>query len=218
TPPDLKWFRFKVGEWYFSYMGPLESSSLNTNTLTYDSALHTFQDTLFIQAVLISRASLYYARDRNDRVHLFIQKLGGEITELVYKKYYVDEIVVADYRNKITKRAIYDNLVYKGQLIRAFRDCPYLSTGITSKQIAYGKNDLERIFESYNRCKGAKVTYHEPRDNGKVVFTFNGGVNFSNLRFESTSYPPWNNYYFNPSTGYAFGLGCDFLLPRTQGK
>lgn len=217
-PTDIQWFSFDGGDRYVSYIGPLESSTLNTNSLTYDSAITTVEDTLFIRAVIIGRASLYYARDRNDRIHLLMQKFGGRIVELAYKKYYVDEIVVADYRNKIIKRAIYDNQMYKGQLIQAFRDCPYLASGITQQPLTYTKNELQDLFEKYNRCKGAKVIYREPPDNGTVEFTLNAGVNFSSLRFESESYPPWNNYHFNNSTGFAGGLGCDFLLPRTRGK
>ena len=73
SPLELKWFRFIGGDWYFSYVGPLETSSLNTNDLTYDSTMHTVINTLFIRAVVIGRASLYYARDQNDRIHLFLQ-------------------------------------------------------------------------------------------------------------------------------------------------
>jgi hypothetical protein len=35
---------------------------------------HTVIDTLFIQAIMLSRASLFYARDENDRVHLLMKK------------------------------------------------------------------------------------------------------------------------------------------------
>ena len=218
TPLTVQWFSFNGGDRYVSYIGPLEASSLNTNNLTYDSTLTTYNDTLFIRAVLIGRASLYYARDRNDRIHLFLQKFGGAIVELGYKKYYVDEIVIANYQNKIVKRAIYDNQLYKGQLIQAFRDCPYIASGITSKALPYAKNDIQELFESYNRCKGAKVIYHEPKDNGKAVFTLNAGINFCRLQFISESYPPWNDYHFNGSTGFAAGFSCDYLLPRTNGK
>jgi hypothetical protein len=217
-PADIQWFSYNGGDRYVSYIGPLETSSLNTNNLTYDSALATITDTLFIRAVLIGRASLYYARDRNDRIHLFLQKFGGRVTELGYKKYYVDEIVLANYQTKIVKRAIYDNQLYKGQLIQAFRDCPYVATGITSRPLPYAKNEIQEVFEDYNRCKGAKVIYREPEDNGTLAFTLNAGVNFCNLKFESESYPPWNDYHFNSSAGFAGGLGCDFLLPRTRGK
>jgi len=218
SPLELKWFRFIGGDWYFSYVGPLETSSLNTNDLTYDSTMHTVINTLFIRAVVIGRASLYYARDQNDRIHLFLQKFGGDITELVFKKYYVDEIVIADYQNKIVKRAVYENQMYKGQLIRAFQDCPYLAADITSKPLEYAKNDLEILFNSYNHCKGAKIVYQEPKDEGTLVFTLNTGINISNIKFESSTFPSWNDYHFNNSVGFAFGIGCDYLLPRTAGK
>ncbi|MFI5135268.1 MAG: outer membrane beta-barrel protein, partial [Chitinophagales bacterium] len=108
--------------------------------------------------------------------------------------------------------------MYKGQLMQAFQDCPYLVTEIPSEPLEYAKNDIEMLFEEYNHCKGAKIIYQEPKDKGKVVFTLNGGVNFSNIKFESISYPPWNDYHFNGSVGFALGFGGDFLLPRTEGK
>jgi hypothetical protein len=144
--------------------------------------------------------------------------MGGEVTELAYKKYYVDEIVLVDYRNKITRRAIYDNQLYKGQLMQAFRDCPYLAAGITQKPLPYAKNEIQALFERYNKCKGAKIIYTAPKDNGKVVFTLNAGLNFTKLKFESMSYPPWNDYHFNPSVGYAFGLAQIFCCPAQEGN
>src|ERR1051325_4052703 len=37
---QVKWFRYKDGEWYFPYSGPIENSSLNNYNLTYDSLMH----------------------------------------------------------------------------------------------------------------------------------------------------------------------------------
>lgn len=214
SPATVKWFRYKGGEWYFGYIGSIETSSLNNNDLTYDSILHTVIDTLFINAVLISRASLFYARDRNDRVHLFFRKGDGNITELGYKKYYVDEIVLADYRNKITKRAIMSNQMYKGQLIQAFSDCRYIATGIISRVLPYTKSDLLKLFEDYNRCREAKIVYKEDRDKGKLEVILQAGVNTSGVNLTSTLHPLWNQIKFDRSTGYQFGLGFNWLLPQ----
>jgi hypothetical protein len=218
SPSELRWFRFQPGDWYFSYMGPLETSSLHPNSLSYDSAMTTKNDTLFIRAVLLGRASLFYARDRNDRIHLFMKKPNTRVVELGYKKFYIDEVVVANYQNKITRRAIMDNQLYKAQLMQAFSDCQYLAASITQQPLTYSKTDLEKLFERYNQCRGSKIEYREPPDNGRAVFTINGGINYSRLEYSSESYPRWNDYQLNASLGGAFGIGGDFLLPRTQGQ
>ena len=218
SPETVKWFRFKGGEWYFGYIGAIETSSLNNNELTYDSSMHTAIDTLFINAVLISRASLYYARDRNDRIHLFYSKGTDNIVELGYKKYYVDEIVLADYRNRITKRAIISNEMYKGQLMQAFSDCRYLAIGILSRPLNYAKTDLRKLFEDYNRCKEAKVVYKETKDNGKLEVSLHAGINSTGVKLNSTLNPAWNQVLFDRSIGYEFGIGFNFLLPQLEEK
>lgn len=212
----VKWFRYKGGEWYFGYIGSIETSSLNNNDLTYDSIMHTMIDTLFISAVLISRASLFYAHDRNNRVHLFFRKGSGDIIELGYKKYYVDEIVLADYQNKITKRAIISNQMYKGQLIQAFSDCRYIATGILSRVLPYAKSSLVKLFEDYNRCREAKIIYKEEKDNGKLEISLHAGINSSRVTLNSTLHPEWNQVQFDRSTGYQFGIGFNWLLPQTE--
>jgi len=216
SPETVKWFRYKGGEWYFGYIGSIETSSLNNNDLTYDSILHTMIDTLFISAVLISRASLFYAHDRNNRVHLFFRKGSGDIIELGYKKYYIDEIVLADYQNKITKRAIMSNEMYKGQLIQAFSDCRYVATGILSRVLPYAKSSILKLFEDYNRCREAKIVYKEEKDNGKLEVSLHAGINSSRVTLNSTLHPEWNQVQFDRSIGYQFGIGFNWLLPQTE--
>ena len=210
----VKWFRYNGGEWYYGYVGSIETSSLNNNDLNYDSSMHTMLDTMFINAVIIGRASLYYAHDRNDRVHLFYRKFEDEIIELAYKKYYIDEIVLADYRNKITKRAIIASEVYKAQLMNVFSDCPYLATGIPSRALSYAASDLMSLFEEYNRCKAAKVVYRQPRDKGKLEVSVQAGLNSTGVELVSTYEPNWNQIQFDRGLGYQVGIGFNWLFPQ----
>lgn len=218
SPAEVKWFRFKGGEWYFGFIGQIESSSLNQIDITADSAMHTISDTMFIRAVLLSRASLFYARDRKDRIHLFIQKNNSAIMELAYKKYYIDEIVIADYRNKITRKTIMGNEMYKGQLINAFADCRYLSASILSRFLPYAKNDLMNLFEEYNKCRGEKIFYKEPSDRGKVNLTFAGGATLTGVTPYSSMNTAWQGIDFKNSVGYQVAAGINWTFPRMDEK
>ncbi|MCY7410369.1 MAG: hypothetical protein LH473_08860 [Chitinophagales bacterium] len=218
SPAQVKWFRYKGGEWYFGFVGSIESSSLNENVLSSDSSMHTILDSLFVRAVMLSTASLFYARDRNDRLHLFIQKGKGEIFELAYKKYYINEIVIADYRNQITKRAIMGNEMYKGQLMTAFYECRYLSSSILSRSIAYAKNDLMKLFEEYNNCRSQKIIYREAADKGKVNFTLAGGINLIYTSIYSSQNIAWQHIEFEPAISYQLCAGINWTFPRMDEK
>ncbi|MEO5674367.1 MAG: outer membrane beta-barrel protein [Chitinophagales bacterium] len=213
---QVKWFRYKQGDWYFHFTGSIESSSLNQSELLNDSVMHTIIDTLFIRAVILGKASLYYARDRNDRIHLFIQKDGRAISELAYKKYYVDQVVVADYRNQITRKAIMANELYKGQLINAFADCRHLASGILSRPLQYNKNDLLKLFEEYNRCKDARIIYKELKEEGKVNLTLAGGINVTGAKITSSQITQWQGINFEHNIGYQLGVGINWILPRQK--
>lgn len=216
SPLLIRSFRVDSGDWYFSFVGDIDPSSLLDNQLTYDSLPDTMRVVFFIRSVVMGKMSLYYARDVNDRVHLFIQKDGGAIEELKYKKYYVDEKVVADYRNEITRRAIMSNQIYKEQLTHLMADCPPVAAGIVSQPISYSKNDIMKLVLSYNRCKASKTSYLEKKDSWKFDVRAHFGINYSALAFTSTSDTYISNSVFDPSLGYVFGISLNAVLPRTQ--
>ena len=217
SPADLKWFRYAGGDWYFSFTGSIEISSLNDNNLSYDSTMYTIEDTMFVRAALISKASLFYARDRNDRLHLFFSKDGRPIVELAYKKYYIDELVLADYRNQITRRAIMSNKMYVGQLKQAFANCRYVAASITTRNLIYSTNSLMDLFEDYNRCAEARVVFKESRQSGALEISVRGGINVTHL-YVSSSYEPWETLNFDNTVGYQAGVGFNWLLPQLDRK
>ena len=216
TPLIIRSFRIKNGEWYFSYAGDIDPSSLNDNELNYDPTPDTTKALLFIRAVIIGKASLYYARDNNDRIHLFLQKDGGIISELKYKKYYKDELVVQDYRTQITRRAIMSNQLYKEQIINTFSDCPYVSMRILDQPISYSKNDIMKVVIDYNRCKNARVVYKEEKEKWKFQVSVNGGINYSSISFKSDSNTYVGESVISNSVGFAAGIGLNCILPRTR--
>lgn len=214
---EVKWFRYNEGEWYVGYTGPLENSSLNNNELTYDSLMNSVIDTIFIRAVVISKASLFYARDRNDRRHLFYSIDGSSITELLYKKYYVNARIAGNYQIQISRRDIMAYQLYKAQLMKAFKDCPYVASGILSRVLNYSKNDLLKLFQEYNHCKDATIVFMEEKDQGKAEFSPVAGINQTGVTIRS-SYPPWTTIQFDRSFGFQMGMGFNWLLPRLGNK
>jgi hypothetical protein len=171
---------------------------------------------MFIRVVVMGKISMYYARDKNDRTHLFIQKDGGVISELNYKRYYVDEIVVQDYRNQITRRAIMSNQIYKEQLINAFADCPAIATRILTRPIAYSKNDIMNRVIAYNQCKNSNSVFKEGKEAWKFEFGLHGGINYAGLHFKSTVLNFFDSAKISSSLGYAAAVSINCILPRTK--
>ncbi|HUM45296.1 MAG TPA: outer membrane beta-barrel protein [Chitinophagales bacterium] len=216
SPLLIHSFRIKDGDWYFSFVGDIDPSSLLDDKLNYSPLPDTLRVFMFIRSVVMGKVCLYYARDMNDRLHLFIQKDGGIITELKYKKYYLDERVVADYRNEITRRAIMANQIYKEQLTNLMADCPPVATGIVSRPLAYSKNDIMKLVIDYNRCKSSRTSYKEEKEAWRFEIRGHVGVNYSGLKFKSTTNTYVGDSDFENSLGYAFGLSLNCVLPRTN--
>src|SRR5262249_29888046 len=74
TPLNITSFRITSGNWYFSFIGPLEQSPWQTNQLDHESKLDTLRDTLFARALIVGHANLLYAFDDRHGDHFFIQK------------------------------------------------------------------------------------------------------------------------------------------------
>jgi hypothetical protein len=216
SPLLIRSFRLNEGDWYFSFVGDIDPSSLLDEHLNYDPTPDTARVSMFIRAVVMGKASLYYAIDKNDRMHLFIQKDGGVIQELKYKKYYLNERVVANYRTEVTRRAIMSNQIYKEQLINLFADCPAVATGILPRPLSYAKNDIMDLVIAYNRCKNAPPSYSEKREKWDFEFAVHGGVNYSKLKLKSDDNSYFEGTEIENSTGYAVSLSLNSIIPRTR--
>jgi hypothetical protein len=216
SPLLIRSFRIKGGEWYFSYAGIIDPSSLQDDNLTYDHLPDTITVAFFIRAVVIGKASMYYARDQNDRIHLFLQKDGGAIRELNYKKYYLDEVVIPDYRNSVTRRAIVANQIYKQQLIDAFADCRPISIRLLERSISYTKNDIMDWVVEYNECMKSRVVYKEEKDRWKFELSLNGGINYGGIIFKSETNTYYGDTEVENSVGFAGGIALNCILPRTR--
>ena len=215
SPLLIHSFRIKGGDWYFSYVGDIDPSSLNDDQLDYNPFPDTVRVAMFIRSVVMGKLSLYYARDYNDRVHLFIQKDGGATRELNYKKYYIEERVLADYRNQITRRTIMANQIYKEQLTNLMADCPAVAIGIVSQPLSYSKNDIMELVVEYNRCKSAKTSFVEKKEAWHFQVRAHAGINYARLQFKSATNTYIGGATMENALGYAFGLSLNAVLPRT---
>jgi hypothetical protein len=144
--------------------------------------------------------------------------MGNEkITELVYKKYIAARNANADIKNAGAADII-GNEIYKGQLIKAFSDCPIVSSEILSQKIEYNKTDLIKVFEEYNRCKSTPIMYEEITDRGKLIFSITGGINFVYLKVTANYGNPYMIENFASPFGYQLGFGINYIIPRTKNK
>jgi hypothetical protein len=208
TPLTIRSFRILKGDLYFSFVGDVESSLLATSGLKSDPAPSPVKDTVFLRSLVIGKASLYYLFGENGREHYFIQKDNDSITELIYKKYLVND------GNGTHIRQVE---IYKSQLAKFLSDCEEVAVAMMDIPVTYSKYSLVHTIQHYNKCQGAPETFVEEKEKWKFEISLAGGINSSRLLFSSDD-DFWNQVSFEKSLGYAAGAGLNIVIPRDRGR
>ena len=209
TPSTARSFTMINGERYFAFSDSIESSPLRITGLSEIKTPERIKDTAFVRALILGKVSLYYLRDRNSREHFLIQKNGGTITELYYKKYkYTDN-------NAVLAREI---STYKSQLIQLLSDCESVAGTMANRSLQYDAKDLSAIIEDYIKCSGAKEYYAETKEKWQFKTTIEAGVNISKLSIKDDPASDVNGLKSGYKFGYVVGVGLDAILPRNHGR
>ncbi|MEO6169255.1 MAG: hypothetical protein ABIO46_11450 [Chitinophagales bacterium] len=207
TPLTTRMFRITNGNWYVSYTGLVDGSSLKIPELKYNPNPPTVLDTLFLRVLVAGNAALLYARDYRERDHFFILKTGDTIAELGYNKF-----LVSGYDGTHTKV----NEVYRSQLVKLVADCPSLSEKIMGIPLVYNRDDFVALIKQYNSCDGAAIEYAESKERWDFGFSVLAGVNWCRLRFTSDKNTFLKTIDMDRSLGYAAGLGFNAIIPRNR--
>ena len=207
TPLTTRMFCISNGNWYVSYTGQVDGSSLRISELKYNSNPPTVKDTLFLRVQVSGKATLLYARDYRERDHFFIWKTGDTIAELVYNKF-----LVSIYDGTHTKV----NEAYRSQLVKLVADCSSLSEKIMGIPLDYNRDDFVALIKQYNSCDGAVIEYAEPKEMWDFGFSILAGVNLCRLRFTSDNDGFLESIDMDRSFGYAAGLGFNAIIPRNR--
>lgn len=137
SPVDIKGFGLLDGNRYLSAEVEIQTSADNARELNYSKVPQFETKTLFLKQLLNGSLSIFeYSSSK--RVQFFIQNQEGVFTTLVYKRYYVEQNVVAV------------NDYYKQQLFNIFSSCEEIKGKLAN--VGYKRKELVRLVSSFNKC------------------------------------------------------------------
>ncbi len=134
-------------------------------------------ETAFLKVLISGEASLY-----SHKSIFFYQKQNGEIKQLVYKRYTVDNSKIVE--NNSYRTELYNELTCEKNLTE-IRNLKYLEKNLIS------------FFEDYNTCQ--KIEYEVfASKKTKTIFNFNA---LAGVHFTKSSFPVSIEYPAPPSSG-----------------
>jgi hypothetical protein len=201
-PNDILAFGVK-DEYYVSATVSIETSPRNTDGLNYDKTLHLQTVTTFLQALITGKKSLYHgfysARD------YFYIRQDTTYDLLLYKMY-----LTGQGDNSMMN----ENKAYLGQLNNYLRDCSGIEDRL--KKTDYKLPDLLSLFEYYYEQTNSVVAFKREVEKLRAETGVLAGGTLTSLVFSGPSY--FTETDFNLSANFTFGLNCDLIIPRNQGK
>lgn len=207
SPLQIIMFRLDEGNWYVSYSGMVDGTSLEISKLTYVPKPVYIRDTLFLRVLEAGMAKLYFARDIRERDHFFISKAGDTLAELQYNRF-----LFRDADGTVVKA----NEGYRVQLSNLIADCQSLAEKFMTIPLEYKRDLFVSLVQSYNKCDDRHGEYSEPKE--KWLFEFAGiaGINTSMMRFRSGSDYKLTSAEMDRSFGYVVGVEFNAIAPRNN--
>ena len=212
TPLDVKEFGVD-NEIYVGVIVEAEMSSVDLNRVSDNPAFNIVRDTLFLQAIFRGDIGLYYRRNADNIVNLYI-KQDGEYVLLRYKKYYT-----YDDRGQMgsVRRLLAENKPYIGQLKIALSDCANIHSRI--ENTGYDLKQMTRLFLYYYDCIDSDIVFEREREKGNFQFGVFLGGSSSSMNFVGE---PMFNYLtrasFGPSFDFTAGVSLNLVFPRRFGR
>lgn len=133
-------------------------------------------DTTFLQTLIWGPKSLYYYVNALGKDQYYIGS-GPEYSLLTYGKYLLR---VRD------KEGVFENNLYRGQLIAYLNDCPEVQSSM--RNMRYAQSRLEKLFRFYYDCTGQEIRFERKMEKTIVDFGMVSGISLTNLRVRGVSY------------------------------
>jgi len=143
--------------------------------------------------------SLYLLIDKTDQSHYFVQKGQETPTELITKRYRVDE------------QTMQQNTAFRNQLYGLLSDDERF-TERTLSQINYEEADLSAVIAQYNGIVQTKATTNRRRIT--LTVELKAGGRYGNV----SSKGAYARYPFPSATNVTGGVALKATLPRTNGR
>ncbi|MBN1326172.1 PorT family protein [Candidatus Falkowbacteria bacterium] len=189
----------------------IDRSDNDYENLSFQRDPEFHEEILFLKVLIEGSASLYYYKER-DLIRFFYSVSDSEITQLVYKQYYLSN-VNNGIENKLSS-FITENNYFKQQLFLTFK-CHELGVN-DFENIEYEKMDLERIFVKYNECTDPNYTNYQPKQKKDLFnLSIRPGINYSSLEVYSSGY-----YHadFGSKVGFRLGIEVESIMPFNKNK
>jgi uncharacterized protein YifE (UPF0438 family) len=160
------------------------------------------EETLFLKVLVEGDAILYEYIDTNLSRYFYRTK-GSEISQLVYKKYIIDNMMGV-------------NNNFRQQILNAFQ-----SEGITLDDVSslgYDRKSLEKFFVKMNKNMNAEYVQNISKEKRDLFnLTVRAGVNFNDFSVVN-KLEPYRSADFGEKTGVRFGVEAEVFFPFNNNK
>lgn len=185
----------------------VDVSPYKSNQLSDSPIPQTQQDTVFLMVLTEGPKSLYYLKDKSDKVHFYIRK--DQNYELL--NYYQYKLATDSQSGIITIDR------FKQQLQEYFSDCPGMQRRIS--MLSYSKNRLTKIFKSYyEEFSTSKPSFVQKTERVSVQTGVLAGLSATKISFKGSSAPYLTGQDFPVSYNISAGAFLNLVFPRTQRK
>ncbi len=183
----------------------IDPLSYASSTLAKSSNPEYSLETLFLKVLIEGKATLYSYHDGN--LKSFFYSLNDSLVkQLIYKEIKIDQRKTYQYR--MFQQQLFNHLNCIGIPDNSFQ------------HVSYAKNDLKRIFKSYNECFNVAFKEYEQKRKLKEYFhlKITSGANFSNSELSNNI----NNNIIQADFGNQFtvaaGVEIELSLPFHKNK
>lgn len=183
------------------YQVQIDRSSNVAEELSTERAAIFQEETLLLKVIVEGAASLYRYDDGN-LSRFFYTVDGSEMTQLVYKRYLVDE-----------KTASKNNR-YRQQLANDLK----CGTNTSIARLTYEQNQLAKFFIKYNKCKGATYVEYDKRTKREAFnLILKPGLNARGLHIDKDFFGQ-QNVDFGNQLSFRMGIGAEFIMGFNRNK
>ncbi len=201
TVHDVEMFQVLNEPKYIRKIVLIDQSSHNIKHLSESAKPDYKEETVFLKELLPGPVSLLLYSDSGTNL-FFYQLSDGEVKNLIYKPYSVDETTIAY------------NEDYKNQL-KSVLSCASIDDSDFQK-LKYQEKYLRNIFTQYYQCSDPDYSETTKVKKGKFNFNVRPRVNLQHITV--TDYFTDTEFKLGNKAGIGLGLEGEYILPFNRNK
>lgn len=163
-----------------------------------------FETSRILMKVLVDGTAKLYHFGKNHMQRFFYSVNGGPIEQLVYKRYYTDQLQTTVSANNYFRQQLWNNV-----------KCEDASESSVEK-LGYNKRDLTKYFESVNVCRGDKPSGQKATAS-KGSFNLKASIMLGrhSFRLDGSTIV---NHDFGSKSYITFGVEGEYIFPFWNNK